>query len=97
MGDFADRMHAEHIDHLEEIIRLQAIEIERMVPLLRYVEHLPACPHRTGIGAGVCAPSCGLLEAVLAAPADLFTPSHYKRLMEARKPREPEPWMRRHL
>ena len=97
MGDFADRMHAEHIDHLEEIIRLQAIEIERIVPLLRFVEHRTSCPHRLGTGAAACAPSCGLLEAVLAAPVDLFAPNHYKRLTEARKPREPEPWMRRHL
>lgn len=95
MGDFADRMHAEHIDHLEEIIRLQAIEIERLTPLLGWVEHTPACHHRTGIGPAVC--NCGLLEAVLAAPVDLFAPNHYTRLTQPAKPRQPDPWMRRHL
>lgn len=90
-------MTAEYVDHLEECLRLAQAELERLVPLLRYVEHRPSCPHHLGTGAGTCSISCGLLEVALAAPPDYFDPAHYARLTVPRAPRKVDPWLRRHV
>lgn len=88
-------MTAEYVDHLEECLRLSGLELERLVPVLRFLEHAPACLHRTGNGLGNC--SCGLLEVVLTIPADYFEPAHYARLTVPRAPRKVDPWLRRHV
>jgi hypothetical protein len=85
VGDFADRMHAEHIDHLEEIIRLLTIELEAVTKALPWVQHAIMCRFDKQTDTSYC--SCDLLEVVQAIPVDLFSKAHHKRLTIPAGPR----------